>query len=376
MGNNQAVAKKQKEPRAALDFLSTLKAEGRQTVFLDLDVVRPDPNNPRTTFRPIDGVISPKALEALQELADDIASRGLLQPIIVREDPELGHGRYMICYGERRWRATMLNRDSGAEGQHHQIEAFVVTVDDLGTLALAQLSENLQREDLSDMEVAASLSAILEAHPKLRQADLVRLMNKTKQWVSRIMALLKPEYSELVEEGYITYATILEQYKALPKESQQKLLDSARETGKAITKSDVEREKASLRGQTSPTAAAVRATEAMQGAGVAVPPVAQAAAVRDTAPAASRASPAAATLPQEAIHVQEVRMHLNQVLLLAGALPDEPETGVSVKIDVPSMRKAITRLGAKPVESDLQLAQQLMDLINAKTKKPAAKGKK
>ena len=75
--------------------------------------------------------------ESLQELADSIASQGLIQPIVVRS---IGQDRYEIIAGERRWRAAQL---AGID----RIPALVREISDQATIAMA-LIENIQREDL------------------------------------------------------------------------------------------------------------------------------------------------------------------------------------------------------------------------------------
>jgi ParB family chromosome partitioning protein len=109
-----------------------MSAEGLvQIAIADID---PHPGQPRRHFD--DG--------ALQELADSIASRGVIQPIIVRP---LGRGKYQIVAGERRWRAAQRAR-------LHEIPAIVRALDEDEVMTLA-LIENLQREDLNPVVSAA-----------------------------------------------------------------------------------------------------------------------------------------------------------------------------------------------------------------------------
>ena len=77
--------------------------------------------------------------EALDALTESIATHGVLQPIIVRENSELA-GLYEIIAGERRWRAAKM---AGL----NEIPAVILDGDDL-KIAQVALIENIQREDL------------------------------------------------------------------------------------------------------------------------------------------------------------------------------------------------------------------------------------
>lgn len=105
---------------------------------IQLDQIDPNPFQPRREFKQ----------EALDNLASSIKANGLLSPIEVRR---VG-ARYQIVHGERRFRAhRALGRVS--------IEALLVTIDDKAMRAQA-LIENLQREDLSDFDVALAIDAM------------------------------------------------------------------------------------------------------------------------------------------------------------------------------------------------------------------------
>lgn len=88
--------------------------------------------------------------EALQALADSIEANGLIEPIVVRPHPSGDQNRYELIAGERRWRAHQLLKMVS-------IEAIVVHRTD-AQVAQMVLVENLQREDLTDYEVGASLA--------------------------------------------------------------------------------------------------------------------------------------------------------------------------------------------------------------------------
>ena len=128
---------------------------------------------------------------ALEELAASIATRGVIQPIIVRP---LGQGRYQLVAGERRWRAAQ-------RAQLHEIPALVRDLSDNDVTALA-LIENLQREDLNPVEEARAYQRLAEAQG-LTQTEIGRLVDKSRSHVANLQRLLAlpVEVLDLVEDG-------------------------------------------------------------------------------------------------------------------------------------------------------------------------------
>ncbi len=107
---------------------------------IDLDRIHADPAQPRRTFDP----------DRLEELAASIRAEGVLQPIVVRFDPD--NDRYVIVHGERRWRAS---RDAGLTS----IPALVRDVP-VERRLVQQLMENVVRDDLNAVDRAAALRAL------------------------------------------------------------------------------------------------------------------------------------------------------------------------------------------------------------------------
>src|SRR5215210_1275556 len=99
---------------------------------LDIDLIEPNPQQPRTRFDDSN----------LGELAQSIRANGVIQPIVVRRNG----GRYQIVAGERRWRAAQM-------AELRKIPAFVREVSDDKLLELA-LIENIQRQELNPIEEA------------------------------------------------------------------------------------------------------------------------------------------------------------------------------------------------------------------------------
>ncbi|KMN47243.1 hypothetical protein VL04_21855 [Chromobacterium violaceum] len=121
--------------------------EGRQHVRLDLDLIDPNPYQPRRSF----------PQQELNALASSIAETGLLQPVTVRKH----EGRYQLIAGERRLRAhELLGKAS--------IEAIVVPSED-ADLAVFALAENIDRQDLADYEIGLALRRIENLFPSKKK---------------------------------------------------------------------------------------------------------------------------------------------------------------------------------------------------------------
>ncbi|MBH1992551.1 MAG: ParB/RepB/Spo0J family partition protein [Sphingomonadaceae bacterium] len=140
---------------------------GKAIQSIEVALIQPHPEQPRRHFD--EG--------ALQELAESIAKRGVIQPIIVRPHG----GGFQIVAGERRWRAAQ-------RAQMHRIPAIVRDFDEAETLEIA-LIENIQREDLNPIEEAeAYRKLIAEFHHS--QEALGRLVGKSRSHVANLMRLL------------------------------------------------------------------------------------------------------------------------------------------------------------------------------------------
>ena len=132
--------------------------------------------------------------DALSELADSIATHGVLQPILVRET---GSGRFQIIAGERRWRAAKL---AGLT----EIPAVVLDRDDLAAAEIA-LVENVQREDLNPIEEAGAFRSLSEEFG-LTQEDLSRRVGKSRSYIANATRLLElpDDVKDLVSAGRLS----------------------------------------------------------------------------------------------------------------------------------------------------------------------------
>lgn len=137
---------------------------------IDLDQVRPNPEQPRTRF------FGP----ALDELAESIRAHGVLTPLLVRRDPT---GGYVLIAGERRLRAAGL---AGME----EIPVWVrEDVDDREQLELA-LVENIQREDLDPIETGEAYQRLC-AEFGMTQEQVARRVGRDRATVANAMRLLR-----------------------------------------------------------------------------------------------------------------------------------------------------------------------------------------
>lgn len=153
---------------------------------LRISDIEPRKDQPRKSFNN----------ESLQELADSIAIHGVLQPIIVRENPNF-EGLYEIIAGERRWTAAKMAGLS-------EIPVVVVDGDDL-KIAQISLVENIQREDLNPVEEAFAYQALIDKFG-LTQEQLSKEVGKSRPAIANMLRLidLPDEVLALLKQGKIT----------------------------------------------------------------------------------------------------------------------------------------------------------------------------
>lgn len=134
--------------------------------------------------------------ESIQLLADSISIHGVLQPIIVRENPDFPN-TYEIIAGERRWRAAKMAGLS-------EIPAITVDGDDLKVAQIA-LVENVQRENLNPVEEAFAYQALVDRFG-LTQEQLSKEVGKSRSAIANMLRLidLPDEVLSLLKEGKIT----------------------------------------------------------------------------------------------------------------------------------------------------------------------------
>ena len=153
---------------AAILSVSDGASEGDQLRDLAVELIVPNPHQPRATFEE----------DALQALADSIRANGILQPVLVRP---LAGGTFELVAGERRWRAAKL---AGLD----RVPALVRDRDDAASLELA-LVENMAREDLNPIEEARACAALVEELGLTRE-DVGRRVGRSRVAVSNLLRLL------------------------------------------------------------------------------------------------------------------------------------------------------------------------------------------
>lgn len=130
----------------------------------------PGPYQPRRRFEQTE----------LEALADSIRQYGIMQPILVRDDPGRP-GQYQIVAGERRWRAAQL-------AKLHEVPITVWELEDRDALQIA-LIENVQREDLSALEEAEGYRCLIEQFGGT-QEDLAKAVGKSRSHIANTLRLL------------------------------------------------------------------------------------------------------------------------------------------------------------------------------------------
>jgi len=146
--------------------------------------IRPNPWQPRTHFDEQD----------LQELAQSIREHGVLQPVLVSQQPD---GSFQLITGERRWRAVQL---AGMP----TVPAMVKEATPQASLEMA-LVENIQRRDLNPLEEAHAYRQLLDEHG-LTQERLAQRIGKSRVAVTNTLRLLHlPEdVRQALADGSIT----------------------------------------------------------------------------------------------------------------------------------------------------------------------------
>ncbi|MBT4033615.1 MAG: ParB/RepB/Spo0J family partition protein [Candidatus Marinimicrobia bacterium] len=158
---------------AILDSLGAPEESSVSSLSVSPNDIRPNPFQPRKDFD------SDKAVQAFEDLKASIKSKGLIQPITVREV----NGEYELIAGERRLRAC---QELGLE----TIPIHILTVDkDVDMMELA-LIENLQRDNLNPLEEAEAYSLLSEKYD-LSHEEIAGNIGKSRAAITNAMRLLK-----------------------------------------------------------------------------------------------------------------------------------------------------------------------------------------
>ena len=152
-------------------------------LYIEIDEIKPNPENPRQSFDS----------EGIDELAASIEELGLIEPVILRK----AKAGYELVAGERRWRAM---RKLG----HKTVPSIIREVKD-SELPLIALVENMQREDINTIEEAMAYRSIIGKY-RITQEGLGRLVGKSRPHIANTLRTLTlpPETQELLRTGVLT----------------------------------------------------------------------------------------------------------------------------------------------------------------------------
>lgn len=183
----------------------------------DVDIISPDPNQPRKNFDET----------ALQELADDLKKNGLIQPIVVRDDPD-NVGKFIVVAGERRLKAAKL-------AGFTKIRSILSTYKS-SQLGYVQIAENAKRDNLKFYEMAEFIVSRSDAGEK--QADIAEKLGTSKSQVNLYM--IWKDAPELLKDAKDKFNAIRAFYDAvkLYEEHPDEISDFI-EKNENISKSDI-----------------------------------------------------------------------------------------------------------------------------------------
>jgi len=205
------------EPASEPDPTGVETLAGARSIAVGL--LSPNPYQPRET---IDAA-------ALSDLAVSITQLGVLQPLLVRQNPDHPEA-YQIGAGERRWRAAQL---AGLEA----VPCLVRALDD-DALAVIGLVENLQRDDLTPLDEARAYRRLMD-RLGLSMRALSERLGKSHTFVeNRLKLVSDPRVEAAVASGAVG-ATVAAEIADLEDTARDALLARA-ERGERIKVKDVQ----------------------------------------------------------------------------------------------------------------------------------------
>lgn len=241
------MAKKRRTTRVGLDAIFSQvnqygdSGEGGPSTLLFVDVIRPDPGQPRRLIpddlyerlftgedphhiltewlsraaklakqTPNDPLV--ERVVRLRQLANTIEQHGLINAITVQESHSLPNADYLIITGERRWWAHLLLELEGrsAKGREPgEVEAKIAPTDLVRAL---QLIENIARDDLTAWERATGIQALREelGGAQVTWVSVEKSLGISRQYRNRIMRVLRlsDEAQRLVRNNGLAEKTI------------------------------------------------------------------------------------------------------------------------------------------------------------------------
>ncbi len=164
------------------------ESTGHQMVSANL--LKPNPSQPRKQFDQ----------KALEELADSIREKGVIQPLVVRKE----NGGFEIVAGERRFRAAKM-------AELEKLPVVIITASDQDVAELT-LIENIQREDLNPIEEAEAYEKLAERFG-LTHTEIAKRTGKNRSVITNHLRLLK--LSEKTKQALVSGAVAAGHARAL-----------------------------------------------------------------------------------------------------------------------------------------------------------------
>lgn len=176
-----ADVEQQSTPRA-----DTAPQTSRADRFVPIERIHPNPDQPRRTFTE----------DQLTDLANSIRTKGVIQPLIVREVAGT-RGEYQIVAGERRWRASQI-------AQLHELPVIIRDYSDTEVIEVA-IIENIQRADLNPVEEAAGYRQLMDRFGHT-QEKLSEALGKSRSHIANLMRLLNlpEEVLDMLKDGSLS----------------------------------------------------------------------------------------------------------------------------------------------------------------------------
>lgn len=191
--------------------------KNQETSFIDIQLIITNPDQPRKDFDPV----------ALQELANSIKEKGVLQPILVEKTGD----KYLIIAGERRYRAALMAHLT-------QVPIIMGHFSKQEKLEIA-LIENIQRKDLTPIEEALAYEALMK-NSSLNQDELAKKVGKNRSTIANSLRLLKlnDQMKEAVSRGTLTAGHARAILSVDSKENQQKLFEAIEKKGLSVREAE------------------------------------------------------------------------------------------------------------------------------------------
>ncbi|MDZ4312275.1 MAG: ParB/RepB/Spo0J family partition protein [Cypionkella sp.] len=168
-----------------LDVISAAAETRRSELMLPVEKIVPNPDQPRRDFEP----------QALQDLADSLRQKGVIQPLIVRR--KANQDLYEIVAGERRWRAAQI-------AQLHELPVIVREFSDSEVLEIA-IIENIQRAELNSIEEALAYRQLMDRFGHT-QEKIAEALSRSRSHIANLLRLLAlpDDVQQMVKSGTLS----------------------------------------------------------------------------------------------------------------------------------------------------------------------------